>query len=117
MANPIKAVKAVKKITAGNKKLRIKVNNLSNATSNRTGDNVVIVYEKGKIKDYYGNFSPIKTKPRSITKKAKQMLPSDKKTSKDVNKIIKKRGNAVKPNELLFSKRSINKVPVKKRGK
>ena len=105
------------KSTTGNKKLWNKVNNLSSAVSNRTGDNVMVIYQKGKIKDAFGNFPPIKTKTRSVTKKAKQMLPSDKKTSKDVNKIIKKRGNAVKPNELLFSKRSVNKVPVKKRGK
>ena len=117
MANPMKAIKVVSKITVGKKKVERKVQKLDTIAEARTGGNLGYTYKKGKMTEVFGNHSPIKVKPRNIGKLTKQMAPSDKKTSKDVNKIIKKRGNAVKPNELLFSKRSVNKVPIKKRGK
>ena len=117
MPNPIKAVKAVKKLTAGKVKVNKKVEKLDTIAEGRTGGNLGYVYKKGKMIEVFGNHSPIKVKPRNIGKLTKQMAPSTKKASKKIDKIIKKEGKAVKPNELLFSKRSVNKVPVKRRGR
>jgi len=114
MANPIKAIKAVKKISKGKAKVQRRVNALSKEADSRTGGNISIIYEKGKIKDYYGNYSPIKTKPRSLGKRTKQMVPNSKKEIKIINKSLKQKGFAIIPNAKVAPRTA--KVPVKKRG-
>lgn len=116
MANPIKAIKAVKKITAGKAKVDKKVRILDETAEHRTYGNLRYVYKKGKMTEVFGNHSPIKVKPRNIGKLTKQMAPSSKKTVKVINKITKKSGSAVKPN-VMVNPRTAPKVPVKRRSK
>jgi hypothetical protein len=115
MANPMKIVKAVKKVTAGKAKVNKKVQKLDTIAEGRTGGNLGYVYKKGKMIEVFGNHSPIKVKPRNIGKLTKQMAPSKKKETKSINKIIKKQGKAIKPN-VMGNPKSAPKVPTKKRG-
>ena len=116
MANPIKAVKAVKKVTTGKAKVNKNVRIFNQEVKDRTGGMFGHVYKKGKMIEINNQYSPIKVKPRNIGKLTKQMLPNSKKETKSINKIIKKQGKAIKPN-VMGNPRSASKVPVKKRGK
>lgn len=135
MANPMKAIKAVKNftggkkgraienkvrkefgmskggITAGKAKVNRKVEKLDTIAEGRTGGNLSYIYKKGKLIERFENHPPIKTKPRALTKRINQMAPSSKKTTKSFNKIQKKYGNAIKPNASMFA--TVPKVPVK----
>jgi hypothetical protein len=115
MANPMKIVKAVKKVTAGKAKVNKNVRIFNQGVEDRTGGTFGHVYKKGKMIEVNNNYPPIKVKPRNIGKLTKQMLPSKKKETKSINKIIKKQGKAIKPN-VMGNPRSAPKVPVKKRG-
>jgi hypothetical protein len=101
MANPMKAIKAVKKITAGKAKVNRKVEKIDTIADARTGGNLSYMYKKGKLIEKFDNHSPIKTKPRALTKRLNQMAPDRKQTLKLVRKVTPK-----KPG-----------IPVKKRGK
>ncbi len=101
MANPIKAVKAVKKLTTGKAKVDKKVRILDETAEHRTYGNLRYVYKKGKMTEVFGNHSPIKVKPRNIGKLTKQMAPNKKQTEKIIRKVTPK-----KPG-----------IPVKRRGK
>lgn len=91
MPNPIKAVKAVKKITAGKAKVDKKVRILDETAEHRTYGNLRYVYKKGKMTEVFGNHSPIKVKPRNIGKLTKQMAPNKKQTEKIIRKVTPKK--------------------------
>ena len=116
MANPMKIVKAVKKVTAGKAKVNRNVRIFNQEVEDRTGGSFGHIYKKGKMIEVFGNHSPIKVKPRNIGKLTKQMAPSKKKETKSINKIIKKQGKAIKPN-VMVNPRSAPKVPTKRRGR
>ena len=116
MANPIKAIKSVKKITAGKAKVNRKVEKLDTIAEGRTGGNLSYIYKKGKLIERFENHPPIKTKPRALTKRINQMAPSKKREIKNINKIVKNEGKAIKPN-VRVNPRTAPKVPVKRRGK
>lgn len=112
----MKIVKAVKKVTAGKKKVNRNVRIFNEGVDYATGGSFGHVYKKGKMIEVNNQYSPIKVKPRNIGKLTKQMLPNSKKQTKSINKIIKKQGKAIKPN-VMGNPRSAPKVPVKRRGK
>lgn len=141
MANPIKAVKGIKKatklpggkkgraieskvrkefgmpkgITAGKLKVIRKVEKLDTIADARTYGNIGYIYKKGKLIEKDNNHSPVKVKPRALTKVTNRALKSDKNLTKTINKIAKSQGQAIKPNAVIFSR--VPKVPVKRRGK
>ena len=116
MANPIKAIKAVKKITAGKAKVNKNVRIFNQEVEDRTGGTFGYVYKKGKMIEVHNEYPPIKVKPRNIGKLTKQMLPNSKKQTKSINKIEKNKGKAIKPN-VMGNPRTAPKVPVKRRSK
>lgn len=108
--NPV--YKNTSDITAGKEKVNRKVEKLNDYADARTGGNLGYVYQKGKLIEKFDNHPPIKVKPRALTKVTKQMAPSNKKTRKIINKVIKSQGEAIKPNAVTFGR--VPKVPVKR---
>lgn len=103
------------KSSTGKAKVNKKVEKLDAIADARTYGNIGYIYKKGKLIEKDNNHSPVKVKPRALTKVTKRALRSDKNLTKTINKIAKSQGQAIKPNAVAFSR--VPKVPVKKRGK
>jgi len=100
------------KTTKGKAKVNRRVNNINDEADNRTGGAFGYTYNKSKLKEVVDNSGTTKVKPRNLGKTLKQIAPSRKKEVKIVNKIIKNRGEAIKPN-VKVNPRNVPKVPVK----